>query len=83
MISATALFVGKLILMLLIIGGMVIILMGIGHLFHIDDLNSSDDDLRLKDEVEKDETVVSDKSVFYNFLVRSEKEKHGKKDNRY
>lgn len=75
MISATALFIGKLILMLLIIGGMVVILMGIGHLFHVDDLNSAEDDLRLKDDLEKKETVVSDKSVFYNFLVRSEKER--------
>lgn len=80
MISATALFIGKIILMLLIIGGMVVILMGIGHLFHTDDLNTSDDDLRLKDEVDRDETVVSHKSVFYNFLVRSEEERQGKRN---
>lgn len=75
MISATVLFAGKLILMLLIIGAMVMILMGIGHLFRNDDLNTSDDDLKLKDELENDETVVSDKSVFYNFLVKSEKDR--------
>lgn len=80
MISATALFIGKIILMLLIIGGMVVILMGIGHLFHTDDLNTSDDDLRLRDEVDRDETVVSHKSVFYNFLVRSEEERRHKKE---
>ena len=79
MISATALFFGKMILMLLIIGAMVMILLGIGHLFRIDDLNSSDDDLRLKDDIEKDEHVISEKSVFYNFIVRSEKEKKSKR----
>lgn len=55
--------------MLLIIGGMVMVLMGIGHLFHTDDLNTSDDDLRLRDEVDNEENVVGEKSVFYNFLV--------------
>ena len=75
MISATALFIGKMILVLLIIGAMVVILLGIGHLFRNDDLNTSEDDLRLKDDIEKDENVVSEKSVFYNFIVRSEKEK--------
>lgn len=75
MISATFLFIGKIILMLLIIGGMVMILMSIGHIFHADDLNTSDDDLRLRDEVEKEKNVVGEKSVFYNFLVKSEKPK--------
>lgn len=70
MISATFLLIGKILLMLLIIGGMVMILMGIGHLFHNDDLNTSDDDLKLRDEVEHSENVVGEKSVFYNFLVR-------------
>ncbi|MCH5217135.1 MAG: hypothetical protein J1F07_01055 [Muribaculaceae bacterium] len=69
MITTTALFIGKLLLMLLIIGGMVMVLMGIGHLFHTDDLNTSDDDLRLRDEVDNEENVVGEKSVFYNFLV--------------
>lgn len=67
--------------MLLIIGGMVVILMGIGHLFRNDDLNTSDDDLRLKDEVEKEQDVIGEKSVFYNFLVRSEKERNPRKRN--
>lgn len=49
---------------------MVLILMGIGHLFHNDDLNSSEDDLLLRDEVENSEDVVGEKSVFYNFIVR-------------
>lgn len=73
MISATLIFLGKVILMLLIIGAMIMILMGIGHLFRIDDLNSKEDDLKLKDDLDKDETVVSEKSVFYNFLVHHEK----------
>lgn len=70
MISATLLLIGKILLMLLIIGGMVMILLGIGHIFNTDDLNTSEDDLRLRDEVENSEDVVGEKSVFYNFIVR-------------
>lgn len=78
MINATILLIGKILLMMLIIGGMVMILMSIGHLFRHDDLNTSDDDLRLRDEIDNEENVVGEKSVFYNFLVKAEKEKPGK-----
>lgn len=60
--------------MLLIIGGMVVILLSIGHLFHNDDLNTSEDDLLLRDEVENSKDVVSEKSVFYNFIVKHTEE---------
>lgn len=70
MISASLLLIGKVLLMLLIIGGMVMVLLGIGHLFHNDDLNSTEDDMRLKDQVDNYEDVVGEKSVFYNFIVR-------------
>lgn len=80
MISATLLLVGKIVLMLLIIGAMVMILMGIGHLFHNDDLNTSEDDLMLRDELESSEDVVGEKSVFYNFIVKHD-EKRGKSKN--
>lgn len=82
MITATALLIGKILLMLLIIGGMVMILMGIGHLFHTDDLNTTEDDLLLKNEVDTTEDVVGEKSVFYNFLVKAEKPKKDDKDPR-
>ena len=82
MISATLLLLGKILLMLLIIGGMVMILMGIGHLFHNDDLNTSEDDLMLRDEVENSEDVVGEKSVFYNFIVKhAENEKEDRSKN--
>lgn len=74
MISATAILIGKILLMLLIIGGMVVILLSIGHLFHNDDLNTSEDDLLLRDEVENSKDVVSEKSVFYNFIVKHTEE---------
>ena len=75
MITATALLIGKILLMMLIIGAMVVILLGIGHLFHNDDLNTSDDDLRLRQEIDEHEEVVGEKSVFYNFLVKTNKER--------
>lgn len=56
------------------------ILMGIGHLFHNDDLNSMDDDLKLRDEIENNEDVVSTNSVFYNFLPTEKTNKPEKKD---
>lgn len=56
--------------MLLILGGMVMILLGIGHLFHNDDLNSAEDDLSLRNEIDNYEEVVGEKSVFYNFIVK-------------
>ena len=64
--------------MLLIIGAMVVILLGIGYLLHTDELNSSEDDRMLQDDLNKKEDVVSEKSVFYNFLVRSEKNRKRK-----
>ena len=72
MITATALLIGKIVLMILLIGAMVIILLGIGHLFHTDDLNTSEDDLILRDELDQSEDVVGKKSVFYNFLVKAD-----------
>lgn len=76
MISATALLIGKIVLVVLILGGMIMILLGISHIFHRDDLNTEEDDLQLKEDLENKENVVSEKSVFYNFLVKSEKGKH-------
>lgn len=62
--------------MFILLGGMIMVLLSIGHLFHNDDLNSSEDDHQLRDDVENSREVVSNKSVFYNFLVRDiEKEK--------
>lgn len=74
MITASFILIGKIILLIVIIGAMVMILLGITHLFHNDDLNSKEDDLILRDELEKSEDVVSEKSVFYNFLINSERE---------
>ena len=74
MITASFILIGKIILLIVIIGAMVMILLGITHLFHNDDLNSIEDDLILRDELEKSEDVVSEKSVFYNFLINSERE---------
>lgn len=78
MITATAILIGKIALMMLIIGAMVMILMGIGHIFHNDDLNTSEDDVLLRNEVDNSEDVVGEKSVFYNFLVKTEKVKDKK-----
>lgn len=75
MITATAILIGKIVLMILLIGAMVMILLGIGHLFHNDDLNTREDDLTLRDELDSSEDVVGKKSVFYNFLVKAEKPK--------
>lgn len=79
MISATAILIGKIVLMGLIIGAMVGILLGISHIFRNDDLNTIEDDLRLRDEVENEENVVGEKSAFYNFLVKAETVKNNKK----
>lgn len=78
MISTAFILIGKILLMFLIIGGMIMILMGIGHLFRNDDLNTSEDDIQLRNDVEKGEDVVSEKSVFYNFLVKEQKNKYDK-----
>lgn len=79
MITATFIFIGKILLILLLIGGMVMILMSIGHLFRVDDLNSSEDDLRLREDIDKSEDVVSEKSVFFNFLPTRDKEEKTRK----
>lgn len=82
MITASFILIGKIILLIVIIGAMVMILLGITHLFHNDDLNSKEDDLILRDELEKSEDVVSEKSVFYNFLINSEREDNNNKRNK-
>ena len=64
--------------MILLIGAMVVILLGISHIFHNDDMNTLEDTNILKHDVEDKENVISEKSVFYNFLVNSDK---NKKDN--
>lgn len=80
MITATAILIGKIVAMILLIGAMVILLLGIGHLFHNDDLNTLEDDHVLKQDVEENEDVISEKSVFYNFLVRVTKSKKNNPD---
>lgn len=76
MITSVFIIIGKILLMFILLGGMIMVLLSIGHLFHNDDLNSSEDDHQLRDDVENSREVVSNKSVFYNFLVRDiEKEK--------
>lgn len=76
MITASLILVGKIFLMILIIGAMVAIIVGLGQLFHVDDLNSLEDDLRLKDEVKNEENVVGEKNVFCNFLMKAEEKNH-------
>lgn len=78
MITATAILLGKIIVMILLIGAMVIVLLGIGHLFHHDDLNTTEDTDMLKHDVDRKENVISEKSVFYNFLIK-EREDNKKK----
>lgn len=80
MISASFIVVGKVIIGLVMIGAMVMILMSIGHLFHHDDLNTFDDDNALREDVEKKENVVSEKSVFFNFLVDNDNSKKKRRD---
>lgn len=80
MISASFIVVGKIIIGLIMIGAMVMILMSIGHLFHNDDFNTLDDDKALREDVEKKEDVVSEKSVFFNFLVDNAQAKKKRKD---
>lgn len=76
MITSVFIIIGKILLMFILLGGMIMVLLSIGHLFHNDDLNSFEDDHQLRDDVENSREVVSNKSVFYNFLVRDiEKEK--------
>lgn len=79
MITATAILIGKIVLLVLIIGAMVMILLGIGHIFHTDDLNTSEEDLLLRNEIDNREEVVGKKSVFYNFLVKAEKQEEKNK----
>lgn len=58
---------------------MVLLLFGIGHIFHSDDLNTVDDDRALKDELKKKENVIGEKSIFSNFLVKNYAEPHNHK----
>lgn len=82
MITSAAILIGKIILMVLLVGSMIIILLGIGHLFHTDDLNTNEDDMLLRHEIEDSEDVVGEKSVFYKFLVKAEKPKERDNDKR-
>lgn len=70
MITGTAILIGKILLMVILLGAMIFILLGIGHLFHHDDMNTLEETDLLKHDVEEKENVISEKSVFYNFLVK-------------
>lgn len=71
MISATALLVIKTILMIVILSAMALLLFGVGHIFDNDDLNSMEDDKKLRRDLKEKENVISNKSIFSNFLVRN------------
>lgn len=75
MITGTVILIGKILAMLLLVGAMVIVLLGIGHIFHTDDLRSVDDTNILRHDVDENEEVISNNSVFYNFLVKTNKKK--------
>lgn len=82
MIAATVTLIGKFLLILVLLGGVVVTLLAIGHLLHTDDLNTLEDDKKLKEEVDNEETVVGDKSVFYRFLVKDNREEEKNKVNK-
>lgn len=64
--------VAKILIMVVILCAMIFILLGIGQLLSHDDDNYSDSDVStLKNEVKKNENVISEKSVFNNFLVKN------------
>lgn len=69
--TVSAILIGKILLVLVILGAMVFILLGISHIFKNDDLNTTEDDDLLRKDIEEDENVISNKSVFYNFLVKT------------
>lgn len=69
----------KVFLVVLILVGMIMVLVGIRHLFcrqimDFDDKESDD----LRRDVENSMDVISDTSVFYNFLVRSLDSRRGR-----
>lgn len=72
MIPATVFSLFKFIAVVIILAAMVMLLLGIGHLSHVDDIASDSESQKMMREVLEDEKVIGDKSVFNKFLSRSE-----------
>lgn len=74
MITATSILIGKILILMLLIGAMVVLLLGINCLFHNDDSKTLDETELLRNDVDEGDEVISDRSVFYNFLVKATRE---------
>ncbi|MCM1153007.1 MAG: hypothetical protein NC328_05085 [Muribaculum sp.] len=71
MISAAILLILKIIAVIALMVGMVIILLGIGHLYRKDDAKEAIETSKLKKDIKEKDYVISRHSVFNGFLVRN------------
>lgn len=57
----------QILLVIVILAAMVMVLLGVGHLFNAPDQKAEAD--LLKDEVERDDDTIADHSLFHQFLL--------------
>lgn len=70
MILSTLFLILKIVAVVVLLLAMVLVLLGIGHLFNKETLAHDEDVSKLKREMKEREEVISRHSVFHSFLVR-------------
>lgn len=73
MIASTFIFIFKIVAVVAMMAAMVMVLVGIRHIFSGD--SESADAERLRREVEKEEKVISTHNLFHQFLTVEDKER--------
>ena len=61
----------QILIVVIIIMGMIMVLLGINHLTHNDDSISQEQTEHMKEDMRRKESVITDRSVFHNFLARN------------
>lgn len=75
MIAAFFISILKGLLVLVMLVAMVMVLMGISHLSRVDDDSAEEDAEKLRRQIDEDERVVGDYSVFHRFLARDRRKR--------
>ncbi len=58
----------KIIAVVMILAAMIVILLGISHLFSGNFTSDSEDSVKLKEEIKNEDTVISERNIFHEFL---------------
>ncbi len=76
--TALTITILKILAVILILAAMIVILLGINHLFSGNFNSTPEDSKKLKEEIRHEDTVISDRNVFHNFIAAMDGKKEKK-----